>query len=312
MDHHFKGKLSMKKIVLAAALMAASLTAWSQTVTQVKMYGMVREVFESNNTGGVRKTQVSNDASRIGISATEDLGDGLSARAIIETNVFANSPNTSEPTKLGDRRSTVGLLSKWGAVDLGRREHSLYTSIKANDAFAGDVYGSLAKDILNFRDKRLSSSVFLNTGYGPVTAEFDRGSSGVPGPEAQSYSLGGELGPVNAVFSRYVKGNDASNLYAAHAAFFGVNFFTAHSTDNTQGVNSKGHLYGVTAPLPMMPALTLKASYGSKTGGVDAYAAGADYAFSKRTTVFVAYRKIDTNSASTDVEQYGVGLSHVF
>jgi predicted porin len=95
----------------------------------------------------------------------------------------------------------------------------------------------------------------------------------------------------------------------------GVTLSTIQSEDKTGAVETKGQLYGVSAPVPGTP-VTARASYGIKTGlvagDVKAYNLGINYTFSKRTSVLVAYRNLDAGGTANDVKQYGVGLVHSF
>jgi len=58
--------------------------------------------------------------------------------------------------------------------------------------------------------------------------------------------------------------------------------------------------------------ITAKASYGKTNTDVKAYALGADYNFSKRTSVGVNYRNVDVAGTANDVKQVGVGVTHRF
>ena len=301
----------MKKIVLATVLATAALAASAQ----VTVYGRLAEFVDSTKTGTVKVNSLVNDSSRIGFKAEEKFGSGLSARVVVETTVSADDPKAGAATQLGDRQSTVGLGSKFGSIDLGRKEHSEYITMKNADPFVGATYASVSPDVINIRDKRIGDGTFLATTVGPVTATYDRSMYTNPATlEATSWSLGGTVGPVTAAVARFASGADYTNVLTASGQVAGVTLSTIQSTDKTGAVETKGHLYGVS--VPVSGAVSVKGSYGTKTGlasgEVKAYNVGVNYAFSKRTNVLVALRSVNAGGTANDVKQYGVGLVHAF
>ena len=301
----------MKKIVLATVLALSAVAASAQ----VTVYGRLTEFVDSTKTGTVKVNSLVNDASRIGIKAEEKLGGGLSARVVVETSVAADDPKTGSSTQLGDRQSTIGLVSKFGSIDLGRKEHSQFLAIKAADPFGGSTYGSVAPDVLNDRSRRMGDGAFLGATVGPVTATYDRSMYTNPATqEAISWSLGGKVGPVTAAVARFETGADYTNVLTASGKVVGITLSTIQSEDKVGAVETKGRLYAVSAPLTKQASF--RASYGNKTGlaagDVKASNVGINYAFSKRTTTMIAYRTVDAGGTANDVKQVGVGLTHSF
>ena len=296
----------MKKILLATALVAASIAASAQ----VTVYGLVREYVDSTTVGGVSTTQIVNDTSRLGVKVNETLGNGLSARVVVETALFANDPKVGADSKIGDRISTVGLASKNGSIDLGRNRTSLFATLQTNDVFAND-YGTLLNNIHNARGLRMGNAVFLNYNLGPATISFDRSITGA-GDEATSYSGSGKIGPVVASVARYEQGAAKSTLLTARTEYAGNKLFLSTSQDADIAGTTRGTLAGVALPVSGMPVV-LKGSYGVKTGDiatrVTAYSFGAEYDLSKRTSVNAAFRNV---SDTVDTRQFGLGLSHSF
>jgi len=295
----------MKKIVIAAALAVASIAASAQ----VAVYGLVREYVDNTKVGSVSVTSMVDDTSRIGFKANEALGNGVSARVVVETGFTANDPAAGADTKIGNRQSTIGLTSKNGSVDLGRKLNSHFLAITNNDVFDTD-YGSIAGDIHNVRTVRSGNAVFLNYNLGPASVAFDRTVTG--GTEATSYSGTGTIGPVSATVARFEQGSAKSTVLAAQGAYAGSKLFVSASQDTDVACTTRGTLVGIALPLTGLP-VTLKGSYGVKTSDVaakvTAYAIGAEYDLSKRTSVNVAFRNVD-DTATT--RQFGLGLSHSF
>jgi predicted porin len=302
----------MKKIVLATVLAVSALAASAQ----VTVYGRIATFVDSTKTGSTEVKSLVNDSSRIGFKAEENLGSGLSARVMVETTVAADDPKAGAATQLGDRQATVGLAGKLGSVDLGRKEHSEYLVMKAADPFGGATYASVSPDVINDRSKRIGDGVFLGTRLGPVTASYDRSMYTSPTTaEANSWSLGGNVGPVTAAVARFASGSDYTNMVTLSGQVAGFTVSTIQSEDKTGAVETKGRLYGVSAPVAKTP-VTIKASYGTKTGlaagEVKAYNLGVNYAFSKRTSALLAIREVNAGGTANDVKQYGVGLVHSF
>lgn len=301
----------MKKIAIATLLAATTVVA----TAQVSVYGKISEFADSTKTGTVKINSLVNDSSRFGIKAEEKLGHGLSARVVVETSVVADDPKAGATTQLGDRQSTIGLSSRFGSIDLGRKEHSEYITMKNADPFGGALYASVSVDVVNIRDKRIGDGTYLATSFGPVSATYDRSMYTNPATlEATSWSLGGKLGPVTAAVARFESGTDYTNVATVSGKLAGLELSTIQSDDKTGLVKTKGHFYGVTAPVTN--EYSVKGSYATKTGlaagETKAYNVGVNYAFSKRTNVLVAYRNVNAGGTANDVKQVGVGLSHSF
>ena len=132
--------------------------------------------------------------------------------------------------------------------------------------------------------------------------------------EATAWSLGGKIGPVTTAVARFASGADHTNVVTVSAQVLGLGLSTVQSTDKVGAVETKGRLYGVTAPINK--TVSVKGSYGTKTGlaagDVTAYNLGVNYAFSKRTSASLAYRSVDAGGTANDVKQVGLGLSHNF
>ena len=236
----------MKKIVLATLLAATGLVAQAQ----VTISGKYSTFVDSTKTGDTRTgTMVVDPTSNIAIGVKEDLGGGLSARAVVETTLgTTNTVDGTSNTQLGDRQATVGLAGKYGSVDLGRNVHSEFLAIANNDSFSA-LYGSIAGDVHNLRGLRFSNGAFVATSLGPVTATYDRSNNGAGVEDVTSASLGAKLGLVNAVVANYTNasGTEKSTVVAGNAVLGSTAVFYSHSDNHsaTIGETKKGDLIGV-------------------------------------------------------------------
>jgi predicted porin len=309
----------MKKIALATLLAAASIVASAQ----VSVSGKVAEFIDNTKVGAVSKTSIAGEpTNNITVSVTEALGNGLKARAVIDTSLGTNSINGGSYTQFGDRQGTVGLVSSTGSVDIGRNVHSEFLAITNNDVF-GTMYGSVAGDVHNLRGLRLSNGVFATvTPIAGVTVSYDR-TQGNVGAEALSYSGTGSFAGITATAARFEQGLDKSTVVAANAKLGNTKVTYIHSDDATGLIairpfplvatttiaKSTGDSVGVAQSFG---PFTAKASYGRTNTKTTAYSAGVGYAFSKRTDVEVAYRNVNAVGTANDVAQVGVGVIHRF
>lgn len=298
----------MKKFTIAAIMAVASVAA----TAQVSLTGKVSQWVDSTTTGGTKVTGMPLDpTSNFAITATEQLGGGLSARAVVETSLKGNSVDGTNNTQLGDRQSTVGLASKHGSIDLGRNVHSQFLAITSNDPFS-TLTGSIAGDVHNLRGLRFSNGTFVSVAVVPgVVATWDR-SNNAPGQADQTAtSLTGSFAGVTATAASYTSGAEKSTVVAGSAKLGSTTVSLIHSDNQslTAGETKKGDQIGVAQK---MGAVTAKASYGRTNTEVKAYNVGFDYALSKRTEVGVAYRVVDLAGTTGDIKQVAAGLTHRF
>lgn len=274
---------------------------------QVSLSGKVSEFVDSSKVGGTKSTQlVTEPTSNFALSVNEKLGGGLTARAVVETSLSGNTID-GVGTKLGDRQSTVGLSGSLGSVDLGRNVHSHFLAITGNDVF-GTLYGSVAGDVHNLRNLRLGDAVFVNvTPFKNLAVAYER-SQGTVGQDATVIAGSTSLLGVSATVAQFEQGIEKSTVVGLSTKFLGNKITYTHSDDKGLA-NSKGDLVGIARDFGQ---ITAKASYGTTNTDVKAYALGADYNFSKRTALTVAYRNVNKAGSAHDVEQVGVGLTHRF
>lgn len=296
-------EISMKKIVMATLLMAMTGIASAQVV----LSGKVSSTVDQSKVGATKSTQLVNDpTNNIAVSVSEKLGNGLTARAVVETSLHGNTIDGSG-TKLGDRQSTVGLANSFGSVDVGRNVHSHFLAITNNDVF-NTLYGSVAGDVHNLRNLRLGDAVFVNvTPVKGVAVAVERTLNG-PVSDATVYAVSGKLFKVDAAMSRFEQGNEKSTVLGLKTKVMGTTVTYIHSDD--QGVvKSKGDTVGLAHAFGH---ITAKASYGTTNTDVKAYAVGADYNLSKRTALHVTYRNVDRTGSMNDVASFGIGATHKF
>lgn len=293
----------MKKTILAVLFAAMAGTASAQ----ITLSGKIGQALDRTELGSLTaKGMITDPTSNFAITAVEKVGT-MSARAVIETSLSGNTFGGAE-TRIGDRQSTVGLSGKMGSVDFGRNVHSHFINITSNDVFE-TVYGSVAGDVHPLYGLRMSDAVFAS--FSPMknaTVMLERTQTG--GDEISVYGAALAMPKLNAMVTRYDYKNTTSNVLGLAAkAPMGINLHYVYS-DNSGMLNHKGHLLGASK---RSGNITYKASWG-KNEVMDvknAYAIGADYHFSKRTSVGVAYNDVQRDNHA-DRSSLGATITHRF
>lgn len=294
----------MKKALTAVLLVTAA--SWANA--QVGLSGKASVWLDNTKVGGASASTIGFEpTSNIAIKASEDLGNGLRARVVVETSLSGNTLGGAG-TQLGDRQSTVGLANRVASIDLGRNVHSQFLAVSNNDAF-GTLYGSVAGDVHNLRGLRMSQGMFLQLTPVPgVRLNYDRTQNGVS--DATAYSAAATLAGVEATVAQFRQGQERSTVLGANTKFGPAQLFYSHSSNDGIAGKSNGNLVGVRYSLSN--SLVAKASYGKTNTDVRAYSLGADYSFSKRTEVGIAYRNVNLAGLAADTKQLGLGLTHRF
>jgi predicted porin len=147
----------MKKSLLALAALSAFATA-AQAQSSVTVYGILDAGYNSleNKTSGAaasttETTQIRTNGeastSRFGFRGTEDLGGGVKANFVMESNIGnTNANNAAASNTLGDRQFWVGLEdAKMGQLRVGLQDTAIRSNWLAHDQLAfANVAGNLA------------------------------------------------------------------------------------------------------------------------------------------------------------------------
>jgi len=162
----------MKRSLITSALCAFAGIASAQS--SVTVYGTVDLAIRhvNNNSGGIwSEVSGSNNASRLGFRGTEDLGGGLLARFVLESDVLADDGraggNTVTPVPAGQfwsRQSWVSLTSSsLGEIRLGRDYTPAFFTVATYDPFG---YIGVGAVVNLFSTTQVST---LNAAFGPNT-----------------------------------------------------------------------------------------------------------------------------------------------
>jgi predicted porin len=304
----------MKQAIVAAVVALATMGSVSAQ-SAVEVYGKMRVYMESDEVGTASAvTKQSNDTSRLGFRGTEDLGNGAKAFFTLETGVGADSPAAST---LGDRTSIVGLSTSVGRIGLGRDKHQVTRVLDAFDPIE-NAFGTTVGTIHQAHGSRTSNTAFLTvTPAKGFNLHYQNSASETTGTKnVQVGGVDGTMGPISLAIAHYTNSDtgaarDESTIYggkltigATKTTLFGI-----YSDDTVDGAETTGKTFGVQQKISA--PVTLMASYGEKSD-IKAYAVGASYAMSKRTSLHARYRNENADAAASDRTQYGVGIEHNF
>lgn len=330
----------MKKTLIALAVLAASGAAMAQS--SVSIYGIVDAVIHKDKNENTKMTDGGVDSSRIGFKGTEDLGGGLKANFVLEQglNIDTGASNNLVDPKTGNktvnsafsRETSVGFSGGFGAVKLGRFK-------SAYEQIAGDTYAV-------FDSKLSATQVFASgdhiarpdnsIGYtspsfaglrAAVTTSFDETKGGTD-DSVTAFNVVYEGGPFYADLAFQDDGDSAAAAVAGakYTRLNGAYTFGAfklkagYGNVNYKAKNTDVDEYHIGVDYTLAPNLILSAGYASSEAdndpdSSDAFAFGAAYLLSKRTTVYGGYfdaNKTAANLRGVPESRFAVGVKHTF
>lgn len=304
----------MKKLLLASLLAAATGIASAQTV---EVNGFLREFVTTTKAGAAQQniTGITSDApSSIKFSGSEDLGGGLKARFVIQTAVFADAPSTSPSTQLGNLTSTLGFANQYGSIDMGRQKHAYRLMYDNIDPFLIGTFSPLSY-AHSLQGSRLNNAIYTQVNLGPVTLKYDHGFSEVDGLGAsKTGSASATFAGVTAAVAFYKDDSVVQNkgTSASLATTLPTKTEVAAIVTRDETTTTTSHAWSVVAKHPI-GKFDVKAGYSHKDlGGINAYAVGAGYNFSKRTSVELIQTVANANTSANDVRITAVGINHKF
>lgn len=310
--------MKISRIAIASFGLFAT-TAFAQS--RVTLYGVADVGIEylsnvpSASSGGSSQVRMSSgnmSTSRWGMRGVEDLGGGLKAIFELESGIAFDTGAQSNSTRLFDRGAFVGLSSKYGQLTLGRQTTPLHDTAILFDPMgyapryslfmSDDTLAGRADNAIKYRGKFSGLTVgalysFGRTGGGEVPGNYkvDRNMglslTYATGPLAVGAAYdefqGTSVASADRKDRRAVVG--ASYAFGPATAFIGYRWYNGNvGTLPTD----RSNLYWGGLRYAVSPALTLTgAVYYTDSRNSDAdpfmFVASADYAFSKRTDVYM-------------------------
>lgn len=341
----------MKKTLVALAAFVTVGAAFAQS--SVTLYGRIDMSIASQQTklGGTttadKGAQIRSGAhtgSRWGLRGSEDLGGGLKANFQLEQGFNADNGEASS-TRQFHRVSKVGLSGGFGSLDIGRQYSPIDNLYGQHDAMGYSGYGAMnyAFNAGAFADAgRIDNSVFYMT---PDMGGFSAGIMWAPGEnKAPGVTSAGRHVSVQAIYgngplniggayesskatgaSRTLTGWDLGASYDIGAAKLFAQIEGGKNNDAAAGAAYKDQGFQIGAVIPL-GAPSLMVSYarentdnsaGTKIQTASAFSLMAQYPLSKRTYVYAAYLRGETDPTAAGVQttkqqNYGLGLVHNF
>lgn len=336
----------MKKTLIAAAALLAGVAAQAQ----VNVYGNVDLSFgsfeEFNDAGGtdsIAKVESGvHTGSFIGFKGQEDLGGGLKAFFVLESDIGADEGATAD--NFWARTSELGLAGDFGTVKLGNSRTLGFLANAAYNPFPvtglmntsqiTNGYGNYANSI-TYTSPNLSGftvaaqaamsevdgvdnafALALNYAAGPLAVGFNYSTEQNTTTAVEDF-LGldaGDLGPVGiADVDRWTLG--ASYDFGAAKLFgqYGQNKFEFNGDD----AKTKAFQLGVTVPVSAQG--TILASFAqNKIDDTDFkvrdFSVAYDHALSKRTSAYVGLKSLRFSApgGSETLNNVAVGVKHAF
>lgn len=231
------GEISMKKSLIALAVLAASGAAMAQS--SVTLYGIVDAYVGQTSTTAatanapkVKQTVVNSagfNNSRWGLKGTEDLGNGLKANFVLEGGLA-----TDTGAGVGDlfgRNANVGLSGGFGAVALGR-QYTAYDALRgatnnqydSNFATTGTVWNNGVRDYTNRASNSVSytSPSFSGFSGAVVLGLGENKTDGLKASKNYSAHLKYANGPILVGYAHQVENTRTAAVAAAPGIVGGV------------------------------------------------------------------------------------------
>jgi len=321
-----------KKLIALAIAGLASSAAFAQSNVTIYGRADLGGMYRNGDSGAVAETEGKYEiasgiqaGSRIGFKGVEDLGNGLKAIFEIEygTALDQNTGGNKAATWT-NRHSYVGLTGGFGTVVGGHLDGVRYGVFNAFDPFAGGTVGNFTQMTIQV-DRASNAVAYISpkfAGFGAVLAyataidSTESAGNGIAGTANNDRTLNTIMGtydngPISARldYEQVIPTNNPGKTWVSTAAAsydFGVVKVSAlydiikgseGSGTGAYTVNQHAWLVGLKAPVGKF---TLKAVGGQllnkQVKGDQANAwkvgVGADYALSKRTSLYLDYGHI--------------------
>lgn len=301
----------MKKSLIALGVAAAmGLTGVAQADTT--LYGSVRLSVERFDDGNDASWDVVNNASRLGVRGSEDLGGGLSAIYQYEFGVKADDLATLTS---GGRIAMVGLRGGFGTFSIGRQWTPFYNAIAITDVFNGSFSAPGYYDLGGMT--RPSNSIAYNSpNFGGLSfgalASMDgpAGKSGV-----DSYQVGLMYNNAGLHVGAGYASNEVSDgdLWGVSVGyeFSGINLMAAYrdasdfgTVPDADSIEVVGQ-YTFGSNIASLSYTRIDPDVGSTE---DVWIVGLTHRMSSRTRVWVEYGRYD----DADLDNLSIGIRHDF
>ena len=325
----------MKRTILIAAV-AAFCAGAAMAQSNVTIYGRINTTVERQDIGGEKTTALVNNASRIGVRGTEDIGGGLKAHFVLEhgfdsdTGAQTSGPSSRYPQgQFWNREATVGLSGGFGTVRLGQMPSSEayfaiadYVSLHNHDTgTSADALYLPTALVFGGLD---STVAYTSPSFGGATFAIQYGlkeNSKVDSPISIAANYDRDALHLGLGFEDF----DGLQSLAVRALYeFGaltVGGYYEHNSGSSAalGVSSLDRDNFRLAAMYVMGSSEFHANMGvaGDVGdvpdtGQKQFTLAYNYNLSKRTKLYAFYTKIDTDVSGADFSSIATGVRHNF
>lgn len=303
-------------LAMLLCLVPAWACAQQATPSPVVVYGVLDLAIAADSNSGASSMRVDSGqhtASRLGIRGQEDLGGGLSASFMLESQIESDTGAPSFAGRVFGSQAWVGLSSPIGTVRAGRMFTPYFGAIASNDPFDAKGPGESTR-LFYDAGVRMDNTVKyslpsdLHGFYGDIA--WAAGESAVnSGANRQvSMDLGYKTGMFNLQLAHH-DANDATGATLARSTMVGGHvdlgpvrgWLAAARSSNDTNLNTRDLLVGVSVPFGLH---LLSADYVRKTdrnnpkAGAKQLAAGYYHWLSKRTNLYLVSSRLRNGSAA--------------
>ncbi len=311
----------MKKTLLALSAVACCGAAFAQS--SVTIYGVI-DVSVGSKTGGKFAISGGKDLNasyhtptRFGLRGTEDLGGGLKANFNLETNGIGMATGSLGGNMWG-REAWTGLSGNFGSTRFGRTSsfgtqgHARFDLNGISTSSAMDVagmspvtwYGSSRRDAqLQYVTNNMGG---FDAGVSVVLAGNNANQS------STSIRANYGAGPLAVGIVAETKRTAANRTaYAVAGSYdFGVAKAVAGYVVSETVAKGKGAYIGAVAPVgPFKVGFQYARNTAADRNATELF---ANYALSKRTSLYADYVKLNGSGAPVKAYSYGLGILHTF
>ncbi|PWV64513.1 porin [Plasticicumulans acidivorans] len=294
---------------LVALAVASALVAASAAHAETTLYGSARAgVTYTDPDKGKSNWDVKNEASRLGVKGSEDLGGGLKAIYTYEFGVNIDGSSTGNP--FNQRLSYVGLTGGFGTVQIGRMWSAPYVYVGS----LTDVFNSASAGGTNIGWDRLNSTINGNTGtingadrVSDVVAYITPNFSGFSGAAAVVMNGDGQNSSTNR---EDIDAYDIAAGYTMGGLQVGASYRDFKALDYTQWTAGAGYKFG---------DFRVAATYSARDNGSDnvngketdpsVWEALAEYTFGNNV-IRAGYSSYDHDTKADDTDEWKLGYQY--
>lgn len=204
----------MKQFMPVLLCLSAAASA-AQAQSQVSVYGVLDLAVVSDSDSGRHMAKVDSGqqtASRLGFKGVEDLGGGLKASFVIESQIEADTGQPSFAGRPFGSQSWVGLSGPMGSVKLGRMFTPYFGTIASNDPFDAKGPGESTR-VFYDSGVRMDNTIkySLPAGLGGVYGDLAYGAGETAGDNRANRQLSMDLGYTAGALNVALACHDAND-----------------------------------------------------------------------------------------------------